>query len=216
MPRKREGAKSLLLPVKGPASFLLNFVPCQVSSIEVKPKHSQSRQLPTATEAVVVSAQRFRSQGTQPFQWTHTTDFQPSSNWVNRPWSGCCWQTTVLVLQSCITLCDPMDCRSPGSSVHSPGKNSGVGCHTPLPGVFLTQGTNRGLLLCRQIVCHLSHQGSPSCWQMPGCKHKVRALEHSLLSSPISLHCLFQWSHVPPHFLLRKCSSSDHIHVSFI
>ena len=32
------------------------------------------------------------------------------------------------VAQSCPTLCDPMDCRLPGSSVHgdSPGKNTGV------------------------------------------------------------------------------------------
>ena len=33
-----------------------------------------------------------------------------------------------LVAQSCLTLCDPMDCSSPGSSVHgdSPGKNTGM------------------------------------------------------------------------------------------
>ena len=32
--------------------------------------------------------------------------------------------------QSCLTLCDPLDCSLPGSSVHenSPGKNTGVGC----------------------------------------------------------------------------------------
>ena len=36
------------------------------------------------------------------------------------------------MLQSCLTLCDPMDCSLPGFSVHgfdSPGKNTGVGCH---------------------------------------------------------------------------------------
>ena len=35
------------------------------------------------------------------------------------------------VAQSCPTLCDPMDCSLPGSSVHgdSLGKNAGVGCH---------------------------------------------------------------------------------------
>ena len=35
------------------------------------------------------------------------------------------------VAQSCLTLCDPMDCSLPGSSVHGifPGKNTGVGCH---------------------------------------------------------------------------------------
>ena len=40
------------------------------------------------------------------------------------------------LLQSCQTLCDPMDCSLPGSSVHgdSPDKNSGVGCHALLQG----------------------------------------------------------------------------------
>ena len=37
----------------------------------------------------------------------------------------------MLVTQLCPTLCDPMDCSLPGSSVHgdSPGKNTGVGWH---------------------------------------------------------------------------------------
>ena len=43
-----------------------------------------------------------------------------------------------------------------------PGKNTGVGCHFLLQGIFLTQGSNLGLLPCRQIVYHLSHQGSPT------------------------------------------------------
>ena len=35
------------------------------------------------------------------------------------------------VVQSCPTLCDPMDCSPAGSSVYedSPGKNTGMGCH---------------------------------------------------------------------------------------
>ena len=47
-----------------------------------------------------------------------------------------------LVAQSCPTLCDPMDCSPPGSSVHrdSPGKNTAVGCHALLQGIFPTQG----------------------------------------------------------------------------
>ena len=67
-----------------------------------------------------------------------------------------------LITQSCLTLCNPMDCSPPSSSVHadSPGKNTGVGCHALLQGIFLTQGLNPGLLYCRQIVYHLSHQGS--------------------------------------------------------
>ena len=68
-----------------------------------------------------------------------------------------------LVIQSRPTLCDPMDCSPPGSSVHgdSPGKNAGVGCHAFLQGIFPTQGSNPGLPHCRQILYYLSHQGSP-------------------------------------------------------
>ena len=38
------------------------------------------------------------------------------------------------VAQSCLTLCNSMDCRLPGSSVRGifPGKNTGVGCHSLL------------------------------------------------------------------------------------
>ena len=68
-----------------------------------------------------------------------------------------------LVTQSCLTLCDPMDCSPPGSSVHgdSPGKNTGVGCHALLQGIVPTQGSNPGLPHCRQILYCLSHQGNP-------------------------------------------------------
>ena len=56
-----------------------------------------------------------------------------------------------------------MDCSPPGSSVHgdSPGKNTGMGCHALLQGIFPTQGLNPGLPHCRQILYHLSHWGSP-------------------------------------------------------
>jgi len=68
-----------------------------------------------------------------------------------------------LVAQLCSTLCDPRDCSPPGSSVHgySLGKNTGVGCHALLLGIFPTQGLNPGLLHCRQILYCLSHLGSP-------------------------------------------------------
>ena len=36
-----------------------------------------------------------------------------------------------------------------------------MGCHSLLQGIFLTQGLNTGLSYCRQILYHLSHQGSP-------------------------------------------------------
>ena len=44
---------------------------------------------------------------------------------------------------------------------NSPVKNIRVGCHSLLQGIFLTQGSNPGLLHCRWILHHLSHQGSP-------------------------------------------------------
>ena len=68
-----------------------------------------------------------------------------------------------LVAQSCLTVCDPMDYSLPGSSVHgdSPVKNTGVGCHVLLQGIFPTQGSNPGFPQCRQILYCLSHQESP-------------------------------------------------------
>ena len=68
-----------------------------------------------------------------------------------------------LATQLCPALCDPMHCSRPGSPVHgdSPGKSTGVGCHALLRGIFPTQGSNPGLLHCRQILYQLSHQGSP-------------------------------------------------------
>ena len=54
-----------------------------------------------------------------------------------------------LITQSCLILCDPMDCDPPGSSVHgdSPDKNTGVGCHALLQEIFPTQGSNLRLLI---------------------------------------------------------------------
>ena len=63
---------------------------------------------------------------------------------------------------SVMSDCDLMDYSLPGSSVHgdSPGKNTGVGCYFLLQGIFLTQGSNSSLLLCRQTLYPLSHQRS--------------------------------------------------------
>ena len=74
-----------------------------------------------------------------------------------------CVCVCVLVIRLCPTFSDAMDWSLPGSSVHgrSPGKNTGVGCHSLLQGSFPTQGSNPGLSRCRQILYHLSHQGSP-------------------------------------------------------
>ena len=42
----------------------------------------------------------------------------------------------VLAAQLCLTLCDLEDYSLPGSSVHSSGKNTGVGCRSLLQGIF--------------------------------------------------------------------------------
>ena len=42
----------------------------------------------------------------------------------------------------------------------SPGKNTRVGCHFLLQGIFPSQGLNLGLLHCRQILYQLSYEGS--------------------------------------------------------
>ena len=45
---------------------------------------------------------------------------------------------------------------------NSPGKNTGVGCHFLLKGIFPMQRLNPGSVLhCRHILYLLSHQGNP-------------------------------------------------------
>ena len=67
-------------------------------------------------------------------------------------------------LQSCLTLCDPIDGSPPGSPF--PGILQArilewVGNHSSLQGIFPTQGSNPGLLNCRQVLYHLRHQNKP-------------------------------------------------------
>ena len=68
-----------------------------------------------------------------------------------------------LVIQSCLTLCDPTDCNPLGSSVHGIFQ-ARILEWVAIPfcrGIFLIQGLNLGLLHCRQILDPLSHQGRP-------------------------------------------------------
>ena len=63
--------------------------------------------------------------------------------------------------QPCLTLCDPVDCSPPMSSVKdSLGKN-GVSNHPLLQGFFPTRRSNPGLPHYRRILYHMKHQGSP-------------------------------------------------------
>ena len=67
------------------------------------------------------------------------------------------------VSKSCPTLCNPVNCSPPGFSVHGdfPGKNTGVGCHFLLQGIFPTQGLNPHLPHQQVDSSPLSHLGSP-------------------------------------------------------
>ena len=60
----------------------------------------------------------------------------------------------MLVGQSCVTLCDPMDHSLPGSSVHGnlKARIQEWVSHFLLQGIFSTQGSDSGLLHCRQIL----------------------------------------------------------------
>ena len=57
--------------------------------------------------------------------------------------------------------CYPVDRGAWQPTVHSTGKNTGLGCHALLQGIFPTQGLNPGLPHCRWILYHLNYQGSP-------------------------------------------------------
>ena len=76
-----------------------------------------------------------------------------------------------------------MDYSSPSSSVHgdSPGKNTGVGCHALLQGIFPTQGLKLHLLRllhCRRILYH--------------CATREAHLFYTLVYNPMSLNCVAQ------------------------
>ena len=107
------------------------------------------------------------------FQWNQYTSGNMSNDSVRKdsPLSGILvylvFPTSTLfcvclVAQSCLTLCDPHGLQ-PARFLYpwvSPGKNTGTGSHSLLQGIFKIQGWNLGLLHCRQLLYHLSHEGS--------------------------------------------------------
>ena len=59
------------------------------------------------------------------------------------------------VMSDCLQPLEPTSLLCPWGS---PDKNTGVGCDFLLWGIFLTQGSNPGILHCRQILYHLRYQ----------------------------------------------------------
>ena len=78
-------------------------------------------------------------------------------------------------------------------------KNTGVDSLSLLQRIFLTQGSNQGLLHGRQIVYQLSYQGSPCCWCIY-CNVTGKLSDSS--SDKPQRHGIFR-------------SKSFHIHISF-
>ena len=89
------------------------------------------------------------SQVIRPVKYYKTCCDVPSSSFLLILWSTKRTYVCVCsVMQMCLTLCNAMDCSPPVSSIHgdSAGKNTGVGCHSLLQGIFPTQGLNPYLL----------------------------------------------------------------------
>ena len=79
-------------------------------------------------------------------------------------WIALCCCSCCFVAKSCLTLLQPRGLQLARLLCPwvSKGKNSGVGCHALLQGIFPTQGSNPGLLHCREILYHLGNQRRPN------------------------------------------------------
>ena len=129
------------------------------------------------------------------------------SNWL---WRLLTCTVLCLVAQLCLTLCDPVDCSPPGSSVHgdSPGEDTGVGWHALLQGIFPTQGLNQGLPHCKWILYRLSHQRSPGILECSCYSNRPQRKCYcwfGLLSSWFMNY--FQWFIWTNTFCFFKCAS---------
>ena len=87
---------------------------------------------------------------------------------------------------------------------NSPGKNTGVGSHSLLQGMFLTQGSNPGLPHCRQILYPLSHQGSPHRWDMA--KKWKKIIENRIQRKTNAV-----WSHLYVESLKKNNNSEKEV-----
>ena len=99
-----------------------------------------------------------------------------------------------------------------------PSKNTGMGCHFLLQGIFPTQGSNPGLLHCRQTLYHLSHQWSPRKINNSSNKYQFSSVQfsHSVVSDSLRPHGL-QHASLPcaspnPGACLDSCPSSQWSH----
>ena len=93
------------------------------------------------------------------------------------------------VNQSCPTLCDPMDCSLPGSSIHGIFQVRVLEWVAIflLQGIFLTQGLNLGLPHCRKTLYYGDIRDAdsiPGSGRSSGGGH-VNPLQYSSLENPM-------------------------------
>ena len=100
-------------------------------------------------------------------QWIFLWELYPLKA-SEKAWPGCpcffglkCIGFEVKWSESCSVVSDSLWPHGLYSPWNSSGQDTGVGSHPLLQGIFPTQGSNPGLLHCRQIRYQLSHQGSP-------------------------------------------------------
>ena len=95
--------------------------------------------------------------------WAESQRDEPiSSGPRGGAWGMARFWTQVLILKTVSHSVKPDSLQSHGLwSVRffCSGRNSAVGSHFFLQGIFPTNGSNLGLLHCRRILYHLSHKG---------------------------------------------------------
>ena len=111
----------------------------------------------------------------KPRRWTAGSVSQQESGPVLLPMHGAAQPTTphpslglylclpikTVKSESCPVVSDSLQLHGLYSPWNSLGRNTGVGSLFLLQGIFPTQGSNSGLLHCRQSLYQLSHKGSP-------------------------------------------------------
>ena len=114
------------------------------------------------------------------------------------------WHNSMLVAQACATLCNPARFLCPWGS---PGKNPGVGGHSLLQEIFLTQGMNLHPLSPKHI--YLLRASVPTSWYLRpfSSRPRITRLSDPKLSPLVSMyyniyfltqhyHCVWQvYSH---------------------
>ena len=95
-----------------------------------------------------------------------------------------------LVTQLCPTVCDPMECSPPGSSVHgdSPGKNIGVGCHVFLQGIFQPRNWTEVSCITGRFFTREAPQNNYNCSSNPTLRFISEGTEIIISKQYLHLH----------------------------